>query len=139
MEFTWLFAALPEFRNWFTFLYNERKEGQKVDAREEEAVAALYLALNETQIYIGSMQRKEAESHGVIRDYEVEAKLSRLWTDASLKTRRYDPDMSERLRKKGEYWANPDMWTADDVKRARIQITQVLDSARGLIGGDSKP
>jgi hypothetical protein len=82
------------------------------------------------------MRRNEAKARGVIRDYETEANLSRLWNDAARKLRNYDPDMSQRLRVKAEYWANPDKWSESDVEEARIQITQVLDSARTLLHGE---
>jgi hypothetical protein len=121
-------AATP-IREWFELIRTGRKQKSQKD---EEALAALLLALNETRIYIGSLDRHRmglnlstnGPTHS--RDERTEAMLSRLWTTASLKLRHVDPDLSERCFRKGEYWANPDEWAGDDIKKG--QCTAVYSS-----------
>jgi hypothetical protein len=128
-------AATPV-REWFELIRTGRKQKSQKD---EEALAALLLALNETRIYIGSLDRHrlgidlDTNEPTRSRDEQTEAMLSRLWTTASLKLRHVDPDLSERCFRKGAYWANPDVWTDADIKRARIQIDKVSRKARKLL------
>jgi hypothetical protein len=47
--------------------------------------------------------------------------------------RSYDIQLAQRCRLKSEYWTNPDAWSDEDIKDARIKIDQVLESASKLL------
>jgi hypothetical protein len=129
MEYSWLLTLLIEAKKWID-LVSQRGGEQKLQSESDyqDAVTALYTALNETQIYIASMQKKDAE-----HNEEIEANLSRLWTAAALKVRSYDIDLAERCVVKGEYWTDPGAWSDKDIKKARIKIAQVVESAHKLL------
>ena len=132
IEFSGIMPALSALKGWFA-------TGRRPDAGYQEALEALYTALNETRIYIGLLDRSKfgldqgEDLTAPRRSIETEARLSQLWTHASLKLRQVDRDLAERCFDKGDYWAHPDEWTEDDVKRARIQIDSVFRAARRLL------
>ena len=135
-KFTAIFSALTQAKQWLEFI----KSGNRIrDEKYDLALEALYTALNETKIYIGSIERKRAHTDqnslesAPIGSEETEAQLSRLWTKAALKIRHYDPALANRLSKKADYWANPDKWSAADVARAHITIDEVFAEARDLL------
>ena len=113
--------------------------GQQRERREDEkaALRSLYAALNETRIYIGKLSRPSVlrigESQNVKRNEEIEARISRLWTEASVSLRDLDHDLAERCMLKGDYWANPEVWSEQDIARARIGISRVFKDAQKLL------
>jgi hypothetical protein len=136
MQFTTIFAALALAKEWIEFI----RSGSSVkNEKYERALEAVWEALNETKIYIGSIERRMANpDHSPTdperaRKDEAEAQLSRLWKNAALKIRHYDPDLASRLTRKADYWANPDKWSAADVIRARITIDEVDNEATLLM------
>lgn len=157
---TVLSLATP-IREWFEAIRQHRQER---DDKVCEAVRALYVALNETRIYIGYMTRppyassvrlppKQSQrvtspevidpfigigSFGIsVRRYdEREAGLSRLWIDAALKLRDVNPALAARCDLKASYWANPEEWAGRDVCRAHIEINQMSRAARRLLMAD---
>ena len=86
-----------------------------------------YTALNEPRIYLGGLEQRKP------RNPDTEATLSRLWTTASTKIREIDRSWAMRCFQKGDYWANPDNWTEDDVKKAGIGINEVFEKAQDLL------
>lgn len=138
MDYTGLATTLIQVRKWLGHLsLRAGQEKRQSEKDYEDALSALYTALNETQIYIGSLRKKRRPEGvpivGFIRNAKTEAKLSRLWTKAAVKIRSYDIDLADRCRTKSEYWANPDDWSDKDLEDARIKIGQVLDDARKLL------
>jgi ATP-dependent protease HslVU (ClpYQ) peptidase subunit len=136
VDFALIMSVVNQARQWLEFSNtNDRHR----DEEYEEALGALYTALNETRIYIGSLERHRlAANRGIVqagsgRNLETEAKLSRLWTAASVKLRRFNHDLAVRSMMKGDYWANPEEWTDRDIRRARIQIDSVFREARRLL------
>lgn len=133
MEITSITSLLSPLKEWFTAISAERVRREE---RYQEALTALYLALNETRIYLGSLERKwqaDEKSTEERRNYETEAKLSRLWTAASLKLKPFNRDLAERCLMKGDYWAIPETWDGADIKSARIGIDQMFKAARKLL------
>lgn len=124
MDLTWLAEMLLNVRKWLGYLSERRSTKKRLSEKDyEDALTALYTALNETQIYIGTKQRNQKR----------EGALSRLWTAAAVKIRSYDVDLAERCCIKGVYWTNPESWSDDDIEKARIAIDAVMDSARELL------
>jgi hypothetical protein len=143
-------------REWFQAITQHRQER---DDKVREAIRALYVALNETRIYIGYMTRPPYASSAqlphkqsrkrsstvafdpfigpfgmpVRRHDEREAGLSRLWMDAALKLREVNPALATRCDLKASYWANPEEWVGRDACRAHIEINQMSRAARRLL------
>ena len=121
-------------RAWF-----EALRGQHRAKREDEkaALRALYTALNETRIYLGIISRPSFSriegSQRAERNEETEARISRLWTEASVSLRDVDRDLAERCLLKGDYWANPEAWSKRDISRARIGLNRVFRDAQKLL------
>lgn len=131
MELQALLALAPAIREWFESL---RDAGREHGTTRTEAITALYTALNETRIYLGTLAAaQETSSNPLPRDRETEANLSRLWTSASIKLRPINRDLAVRCLLKGDSWAVPDNWPEDTVRKARIDIEQVFSEARKLI------
>jgi hypothetical protein len=104
------------------------REGKKRrNDRIDQALYALYTALNETKAYI---ERLES---GKRRDRKTEWAIARLWHDASIPLRNIDPDLAERCFIKGSFWMEPETWTDKKIKRKRIKLDQVLKSTRKLL------
>ncbi|MFH2107774.1 MAG: hypothetical protein ABII93_03815 [Chrysiogenia bacterium] len=95
--------------------------------RIDQALYALYAALNETKAYI-----KDLDS-GKKRDRKRELALAKLWHDSSIPLRDIDGDLAERCFLKGSYWLEPGTWTDVMIKRKRIKLDQVLKSTRNLL------
>lgn len=96
-------------------------------ARDDAALRALLAAVNQTKRYLAAKTRGEAVNR------EREGDLVELWTEAAVQLRRTDPKLARKLQIKAEYWADPEQWTANEVRRASITIEEVAASARVLI------
>jgi len=115
-----LFDAISQIGDWLD------RSARRAE-REDAAVKAVLLAVNETKLYIASLDRGEPKRR------DQERLLVQLWTDAAVAIRRSDPQLAERLQMKAEYWADPENWTAHDIKSAAIGIEAVAARARELL------
>ena len=106
----------------FWLTRNERKR-----ERDDAAVKSVLTAVNSTKRYLARKGRGE----GV--DRNAEAELVQLWTDASVHIRRTDPELSNRLQEKAEYWTNPENWSPNEVSSNEIQINSIAKEARRLL------
>jgi hypothetical protein len=126
-----LIALAGPLREWLVSL---RLADREDSALRSEAVAALYAALNETRIYLGTLAESQLNTPDAIpRDRETEARLSRLWTAASVKLRSVNRDLAERCLLKGDSWAMPERWPKSTVHDARIDIEEIFNEARALL------
>ena len=104
------------------------REGRRYrNERTDNALYALYTALNETKSYIETLDA------GKKRNRKTEWAIAKLWHDASVPLRDIDPDLSNRCFLKGSYWLEPDTWTNVMIKRRPIKLDQVLKSTRKLL------
>jgi hypothetical protein len=104
------------------------REGKKHrNERIDQALFALYTALNETKAYVEMLES------GKRRDRKKEYAIAKLWHDASVPLRDIDPDLADRCFMKGSYWMEPDVWTDAMIKRKRIKLDQVLKSIRAIL------
>jgi len=104
------------------------REGRRYrNERTDNALYALYTALNETKSYIETLDA------GKRRSRKTEWAIAKLWHDASVPLRDIDPDLSNRCFLKGSYWLEPDTWTNVMIKKRRIKLDQVLKSTRKLL------
>jgi len=106
-------------------LIRERRKYK--DERIDEALYALYAALNETKAYIQHLDS------GKRRNRKREWAIAKLWHDASVPLRNIDRDLAERCFIKGSYWLEPDTWTEVMIKNKRIKLDQVMKSTRSLL------
>ena len=97
------------------------------EEQADQALAAVYIAANETQKYISALHR------GAERDIDREYDLSRLWHLASIPLRYFDSDLARRCELKGRYWLAPDDWTVSDINGARIGLDRVFKEAQCLL------
>lgn len=108
--------------NWITGIRTVR------NAQADAAVRAVLVAANATTAYIVDWENGN-------RDREKEHELVRLWSEAAAAIRHHDRDFAFKLDMKARYWADPDTWNEDDVKRAGIALKDVAARARSLLGG----
>lgn len=131
-DFWFLKGVSESLRKWAEMIIRENKE---FDQQEKDALTAFYMAVNETRLYLGSIDRNELKKlqDNERRDYEEETRLSRLWTVASEKIAPFNTDLADRCFLKGDYWAAPDSWTSEQVNAAKIEIKRMFETARKLI------
>jgi hypothetical protein len=132
-----LLKAADSLLGWFGLL---RKEQLERGERERRAIKALYVALNETVLYFRRLDRpylarNSKERKEFVRNIQAEEALSRLWMEASVELRNIDSDLAERCFFKGQYWADRDGWSDEDVRKANIKLTKVLEDAKILMRG----
>src|SRR5437762_128109 len=105
----------------------EREKLQREeDNRREHALYAFVRALNETEIYYGTLRNS-----GKDRDREEE--LSRLWIDVSRELFVVDVELAKRCELKAKYWADPVGWTLQAVEPAQIAIHEMRSALERLI------
>jgi len=95
--------------------------------RTDQALYALYAAVNETKAYISYLES------GRRRNRKREFAIARLWHDASVPLRKVDRGLAERCFIKGGYWLEPDTWSELMVNKKRIGLDQIIKSTRDLL------
>ena len=136
-ETSLLLKAADSVLGWFGLL---RKEQQERGDRERRAIKALYVALNETVLYFRRLDRpylaqSRKQKRKFQRNIKSEEAISRLWMEASVELRDIAPDLAERCFLKGQYWADRDGWSDDDVRKSNIKLDKVLEDAKALMRG----
>lgn len=110
-----------------TLLEYFRDERHRREDHADEALMAIYMAANETKLYIQEVQRTGKSKQ------KREAELSRLWTRAAIPIRRFDADLASRCLIKGDYWTNPSAWTVEAIAQFRIGLDDVFREAKELL------
>jgi len=105
-------------------LFKERKN--RLDEQHKTALDKLYIALNETKFYLADFYKGK-------RDRDQEKAISSFWREASLSLRNVDVELADKCFLKMDYWSDPDDWTQKEIRKAKIDIDQVLDETRFLI------
>lgn len=104
------------------------REGKKRrNERTDQALYALYTALNETKAYV------EKLNSGKRRNRETEWAIASLWHDASVPLRDVDRELADKCFIKGGYWMEPDTWTEMKIEEKQIKLDQVMESTRKLL------
>jgi hypothetical protein len=105
-------------------LYDEIS--QRSGDKHEEALRAIYFAATETEGYLSEI--------GISgRNHPKEISLSHLWVQAGIQLRKIDPGLAERCIRKAEYWGDPDSWTEQEIREAKITLRMMRDDARTLL------
>jgi hypothetical protein len=82
----------------------------KRDAKFDEALKAVTIAVNKTRSYLRYLKDNEHDS-------AKEEILAELWTDASVKLRKIDNNLAFDCHKKAYYWSNPEAEIRPTVRR----------------------
>jgi len=130
-----LIKAIEALSKWFGLLRSEQHDRGELEHR---AIKSLYTALNETLLYLRRianphLARTHKERQRFSRDIEAEERLSRLWFDASVELRELDGDLARKCMLKGQFWANRDSWTQQEIERANISLSKLLKEAEDLL------
>jgi hypothetical protein len=102
---------------------NHKNRTERID----QALYALYAALNETKAYVHRL------NSGMRRNRKTEFAIAKLWSDASIPLRTIDSDLADRCFLKAGYWQDPDTWTDLKLTRKRIKLDQVIKSVHDLL------
>lgn len=108
----------------------QEKLKEEADNRRQHALNTFLRALNETEIYYGTLR-----TSGNDRDREEE--LSRLWRDASEELPIIDSELAYRCRAKSRYWADPVGWTDESLEEAHIAIHEMREAATRLLAEEN--
>ncbi len=120
-------TAIAFFDRLFAAVGLLRAKQKEKSERTDQALYALYTALNETKAYISFLKS------GKEQDREREHAIAKLWYDASVPLRKVDRDLAERCFLKGSYWLERDTWSQLMINRKRIGLNQVIESTRDLL------
>lgn len=85
---------------------------------QEEALLALSKAYHATEAYYAFLG-----SHP--RDREREWEVADLWCGVSVRLRKYDNQIAQRLDLKSRYWREGATWSADAIKTANIGLARI--------------
>ena len=88
--------------------------------------------LSEIDDALHAIVTHEQQENGV-KDREQEKTISRLWRESAMALRAVDADLADRCLIKMDYWADPDAWSDEDIKRSKIGFDQVFRKARRLM------
>jgi hypothetical protein len=121
-----LTESLEGFVTFCVNFYSKKSNARRQDV--DDALRAVQIALNETQIYYALRDRGEARSD------EKELQLSRYWSAASIPLRHVDPGFAQMCEHKSLYWLNPDNWSDRKVRRYKIRLSTVTKRVRALRG-----
>jgi hypothetical protein len=116
--------ALPEVGR---VLREFRAAGQAPSDRKQQAIRAVWSAVDNTRMYIRLIEDRKVSASA------PNPELVGLWSEASLQIAAFDPALADRLRSKAEYWSDPQLWDARRISAAAIGIDLVADDARALL------
>ena len=103
---------------------------QQRDENLTNALNALYVATNETRLYLHD--REEA-------DRSREAELSRLWGAAGIALRNVDRSLADRCFSKASAWVEPEKWDDARIVKADIEIDSMYQELRRITLGGKLP
>lgn len=95
--------------------------------RWKTAVEQLQDSVLQTQLYVSTLDRAQ------LPDRTVEERLVGLWRVAATAFYGLDGALAERLQLKAEYWTQPDLWSAQQVRDAGIALEHVAQLTRQLL------
>ena len=126
-----LITAVTIFDRFLAAIGSLRAKQKEKSERTDQALYALYTALNETKAYVSYLE--SGEKCNKKREFAI----AKLWHDASVPLRKVDRNLAERCSIKGSYWLEPDTWSELMINRKRIGLNQVIESTRDLLMGSS--
>lgn len=99
------------------------------DKRElkDNALRAVSTALQETKIYYRGLDE------GKPRNADTENQLSKYWAAAAIPLRHFDVELAVACDEKSNYWLSPGEYSAEDVRRLGIRLSDVSVAYRRMI------
>jgi len=97
---------------------------------QEQALIALSEAYHATHKYYSEIERGE-------RDYSKELDIAEKWYRVSVLLKKYDPDLSRRLRIKSRFWHDGGTWSSDQIRDAGISLEGVWAEVNVLLSETS--
>ncbi|MBM4121610.1 MAG: toll/interleukin-1 receptor domain-containing protein [Nitrospira sp.] len=94
---------------------------------QKDAIRAVFTAVDATTMHLGRLRGVQPKS------YAPNPELVDLWREAAIAVAAFDSDLAIRLRRKAEFWSDPENWNADECAHAGIQLESLAESARGLL------
>jgi hypothetical protein len=86
---------------------------------KEEAEISLTHAYHMTQSYYSSM------TNGQAKDYSQEYEIASAWQEASVRLRKFNKSLSNRLGIKSQFWQEGGAWTNEQISMAKIGLIDV--------------
>lgn len=124
IELTQLVSVFQHIISWLK-LANDEKQKDREDYKK--ALLSVYLAANETKLYVATLKRRKKA------DIKRQAELSRLWTQAAVEIRELDAALAQKCLLRGDYWADPTEWTQEELESARISLKEIFERSRELL------
>jgi hypothetical protein len=97
---------------------------EKKKEKSYAAIETIYKAANDTSVFIAQCSRKTEKPN---------QELSDIWVKAASKVRDLDSDLYNRLLVKSEYWANPEVWTQQDISQYNISLESIKKHCKSII------
>ncbi len=113
----------------WTVLKEGKANKEHINSQQYEFLKVASKAVRQTLSYIRSEHK---------RDTTTEEKLSELWANVALAARPFDSDLAERCYLKGNYWADPNSWSDEEVKNAGIEIGRIDTEIRNHFKGKAR-
>ena len=119
--------ALEAFERW-----TDRQNQAKVQKEQSRATAleALLAAITVTTAYIADRR------DGGRRDRQHEAKITELWSRASIRVHALDRRLSTVLAMESMGWADPELWKTPEFQKARMDLDRIRGQCLWLLGQD---
>ncbi|MBD2325407.1 hypothetical protein [Alkalinema sp. FACHB-956] len=100
----------------------------KIQSADKDRASIIRKAVTETRIYIGKIVRLGMNN----RDYEHEANLSRLWSDAAQAYRKVNYSITQDCDKMSSFWADPNALESSSISRIIDFANTLLEEVHGL-------
>jgi len=122
-------SALWElFRHLKSWLTNLQRAGVARKRESVEALRAVVVAARHTQAYLRRLREHSPQDHA------EEARLASMWTELGFRLDDLDLTLlAKRCDISGRYWADPDQFEDDFLRRADIGLKRMEQLARQMI------
>lgn len=117
-------TALPDLAR---VLHEAMKSLRRPSELQKDAIRAVFTAVDATRMHLRRLRGTEP------RSYAPNPELVDLWRESAIAMAAFDHELAIRLRRKAEFWSDPENWDADECEHARIQLEGLAESARGLL------
>jgi len=116
------------FRHLKSWLTNLQRAGDARKRESVEALRAVVVAARHTQTYL-----RRLRDHGE-QDHTEEARLASMWTELGFRLGDLElTSLAKRCDISGRYWADPDQFEEDFLRKADIGLARMEQLARQMI------
>jgi hypothetical protein len=118
-----LAEAMPELA---TLLQQLSSRAQVLDDPRKAAIRAIWRAVDRTRLHLGAIREENPNAR------KPNPELVELWSDAAMSILDIDPQLSQRMREKAEYWSDPPWWRPRDAA-LDLSVDSVVRDAEALL------